>query len=47
MREHGPLLDFGCGWGRVIRYFLKDVDPGHLMGTDHNAENIDVVILRA
>jgi ubiquinone/menaquinone biosynthesis C-methylase UbiE len=28
------LLDFGCGWGRVIRFFLKDVDPSALYGVD-------------
>ncbi len=36
----GPLgptsevLDFGCGWGRIIRFFLKDVEPGGLLGID-------------
>ena len=38
--EHGQLardsrvLDFGCGWGRVIRFFLRDVAPGNLVGVD-------------
>ena len=32
--EETPLLDFGCGWGRVTRFFLKDVAPGNLMGVD-------------
>lgn len=40
LRECGLVLDFGCGWGRVIRYFLKDVDPGQLIGTDHDDANI-------
>jgi SAM-dependent methyltransferase len=36
----GPLtssarvLDFGCGFGRVIRFFLKDVAPENLFGID-------------
>jgi ubiquinone/menaquinone biosynthesis C-methylase UbiE len=36
----GPLdgstrvLDFGCGWGRVIRFFLREVDPENLWGID-------------
>ena len=30
------LLDFGSGWGRVIRYFLKDVAPENLVGLDIN-----------
>jgi SAM-dependent methyltransferase len=28
------VLDFGCGWGRVIRFFLKDVEPNDLYGID-------------
>jgi SAM-dependent methyltransferase len=28
------VLDFGCGWGRIIRFFLRDVDPWHLHGCD-------------
>jgi len=36
----GPLdasrtvLDFGCGWGRIIRFFLRDVPPANLHGID-------------
>jgi SAM-dependent methyltransferase len=28
------VLDFGCGWGRMIRTFLRDVDPAGLFGCD-------------
>jgi SAM-dependent methyltransferase len=28
------LLDFGCGWGRVTRFFLRDVAPENLVGID-------------
>jgi SAM-dependent methyltransferase len=28
------ILDFGCGWGRIIRFFLKDVEPSVLRGVD-------------
>lgn len=35
------LLDFGCGWGRVIRFFLRDLDHHRLKGTDYNASLID------
>ncbi len=38
----GPLtpdvrvLDFGCGWGRIARYFLRDLGPDDLIGIDVN-----------
>jgi SAM-dependent methyltransferase len=28
------VLDFGCGWGRVTRFFLRDVKPENLVGID-------------
>ncbi len=28
------VLDFGCGWGRIFRFFLKDIDPSKLHGID-------------
>lgn len=31
---HRTLLDFGCGWGRVLRLFMKDIEPGNLYGAD-------------
>jgi SAM-dependent methyltransferase len=45
--QHGPavpaceaVLDFGCGWGRIIRFFQKDLDAGRLWGIDVNPEMI-------
>lgn len=44
----GPLgrstqvLDFGCGWGRVIRFLLKEVEPARLWGIDCDRDVIDV-----
>jgi SAM-dependent methyltransferase len=32
------VLDFGCGWGRIIRFFLKDLQPDKLLGIDHSEE---------
>jgi SAM-dependent methyltransferase len=47
-REHvGPftestrVLDYGCGWGRITRFFLKDVGRENLWGIDCNQELID------
>jgi SAM-dependent methyltransferase len=34
------ILDFGCGWGRIIRFFLRDVAPERLTGVDHSDEAI-------
>jgi SAM-dependent methyltransferase len=28
------ILEFGCGWGRMIRLFLRDVEPQNLWGID-------------
>ena len=47
-RHSGPLascervLDFGCGWGRILRFFLKDLDAGRLWGIDTRDKMIDV-----
>lgn len=36
------ILDFGCGWGRIIRFFLKDVEPSRLWGADPVEEMIKI-----
>jgi SAM-dependent methyltransferase len=28
------VLDFGCGWGRILRFFMRDVLPDRLVGVD-------------
>ncbi len=28
------VLDVGCGWGRIYRFYLKDVSPENLYGLD-------------
>lgn len=35
------ILDFGCGWGRIIRFFLKDVSADNLYGVDVYSQMID------
>jgi len=34
------ILDFGCGWGRIARFFLRDVDPEKISGVDHSEAGI-------
>lgn len=34
LSRHTQVLDFGCGWGRILRIFLRDVDPENLLGVD-------------
>jgi SAM-dependent methyltransferase len=35
-------LEFGCGWGRIIRLFLRDVDGENLWGVDCMPQAIDI-----
>jgi SAM-dependent methyltransferase len=34
------LLDFGVGWGRILRFFMKDLQNFNLFGADVNAQVI-------
>jgi SAM-dependent methyltransferase len=34
------ILDFGCGWGRVLRFFLRDVPGDKLWGVDMWSDQI-------
>lgn len=38
LRKNSEILDFGVGWGRIIRFFMKDVDVTRLHGVDTSAE---------
>jgi SAM-dependent methyltransferase len=40
--DSARLLDFGCGWGRLTRYFARDVQPGSLYGCDPVEDVLDV-----
>jgi SAM-dependent methyltransferase len=33
-RLDGPVLDFGVGWGRILRFFIKDLPAQKLHGVD-------------
>ncbi len=36
------ILDFGCGWGRLTRFFCRDVDPGCLHACDPDEDLLQV-----
>ena len=38
----GNILDFGCGWGRIIRLFLRDLAPAQIWGIDCLPEAIEI-----
>jgi ubiquinone/menaquinone biosynthesis C-methylase UbiE len=40
--ELQSILDFGCGWGRMVRFFLKDLEPSRIWGADCLSSIIDV-----
>ncbi len=42
LRRKGPVLDFGCGWGRFLRFFWKDVDEQYLYGCDVCGDILEV-----
>jgi SAM-dependent methyltransferase len=41
-RSCTSVLDFGCGWGRLIRFFLKDIDAANLWGIDCHPDVISL-----
>jgi SAM-dependent methyltransferase len=38
LRRNSEILDFGVSWGRIVRFFMKDVDTTRLHGVDTSAE---------
>lgn len=32
--DQPPILDFGCGWGRISRFFLRETAPANLYLAD-------------
>jgi SAM-dependent methyltransferase len=44
INECDNILDFGCGWGRIIRYFMKDIEASKLSGCDPIPQMIDICV---
>ncbi len=42
LSEQSRILDFGCGWGRFIRFFMKDVASENIYGSDVDPLAIDI-----
>ena len=42
LTQESRILDFGCGWGRIIRFFLKDINADNLYGIDVYPKMIDL-----
>lgn len=34
LSDCAAVLDFGCGWGRILRFFLRDIEPDRLHGLE-------------
>ena len=34
LRRASQVMDFGCAWGRIIRFWLRDIEPQNLHGFD-------------
>jgi SAM-dependent methyltransferase len=41
IRRRSEILDFGVSWGRIIRFFMKDVDAERLHGVDTSHEYLN------
>jgi len=41
-RKDKKLMDFGVGWGRILRFFMRDFLPDNLFGADINDELLSV-----
>lgn len=42
IRENHNLLDFGVGWGRIARFFLKDLPLANIHGVDVMDEFVQI-----
>jgi 2-polyprenyl-3-methyl-5-hydroxy-6-metoxy-1,4-benzoquinol methylase len=42
LKAQSQVLDFGCGWGRIARFFYRDVFSQNLFLSDHYQKAIDL-----
>lgn len=42
LHPQSRVLDFGVGWGRILRFFLKDVEERNLFGVDVDPDILKV-----
>jgi SAM-dependent methyltransferase len=42
VQEEHCLLDFGVGWGRISRFFLREISAKNIFGIDVTPEFIDI-----
>ncbi|MDV3351553.1 class I SAM-dependent methyltransferase [Leptolyngbyaceae cyanobacterium CCMR0082] len=42
LSEQSVVLDFGVGWGRIARFFLKETPLNNIYGLDVEAESIQI-----
>ncbi len=42
IQESSRFLDFGCGWGRYLRFFWKDIKEENLFGCDVDRSIVDL-----
>jgi ubiquinone/menaquinone biosynthesis C-methylase UbiE len=40
--ENSKILDFGVGWGRISRFFLREVNVNNIYGIDVTADFIEI-----
>lgn len=40
--SNGTIIDFGCGWGRIGRFFLREVGINNLIGLDVDQGFVDI-----
>jgi hypothetical protein len=41
--DTGRILDFGCGWGRIARFWLRETDPTRIWCVDAMAAAVDLL----